>query len=212
MKDAYSSKKRNANNRDRKSIVMLSVEGKNQTEKNYFNGLKLRNVRIVFARGNDTDPINMAKALCRDYKSKSLTLELGDRAYCVIDGDLSKEKELQIAKAEELIKGIKGQVIVSNPCVEVWFTCHFTDSTKQYKSSDEAVKRLQEFIPDYEKNVKGISDLLADRTSHALENAEKLNSYNQMAGRKKHHADYQPSTEIPVIIEYLNGAEKRREE
>lgn len=207
MKDAYSSKKRNAHNRKRKSIVMLSVEGNNQTEKNYFNGLKFRNVRILFATGNDTDPVNMTRALLRDYKRKGLTSELGDMAYCVVDGDLLKEKESQIFKADELIKGIHGQIIVSNPCVEVWFICHFTDSTKQYVSSDDAVKRLQKFIPDYEKNMKGIASILSDKIPLAIENARKLHSYNQNMERKIHCADYQPSTEISVIIEYLFGME-----
>lgn len=203
MKEAYSSKKRNAHNRNRKSIVILSVEGNNQTEKNYFNGLKFHNTRIMFATGNDTDPVNMAKALLQDYKRKGLTTELGDMAYCVIDGDLSKEKELQIAKADELIKGIRGRVIVSNPCVEVWFICHFTDSTKQYVSSDDAVKRLQKFIPIYEKNMKGIAEVLSDKMLLAVDNAKKLDFYNKRIGRKIHHAEYQPSTEMPVIIEYL---------
>lgn len=203
MREAYSSKKRNAHNRNRKSIVLLAVEGNNQTEKNYFNGLKFRNARIVFATGNDTDPMNMTKALLRDYKRKGLTAELGDMAYCIVDGDLSKEKESQIVKADELIKEIQGQVIVSNPCVEVWFICHFTDSTKQYVSSDDAVKRLQKFIPDYEKNMKGIASILSDKMLLAIENAKKLNQYNQKNERKEHCADYQPSTEVSVIIEYL---------
>ncbi|MBR0090993.1 MAG: RloB domain-containing protein [Lachnospiraceae bacterium] len=203
MKEAYFAKKRNAHNRKRKRIFLLSVEGNNRTEKKYISGLRFHDVQIHFATGNDTDPVNMTKSLLRDYKKKGLTQELGDLAFCIVDGDLSKEKESQILKADEMIKAIPGRVIVSNPCVEVWFLCHFTDSTRQYVSGDEAIKRLQAFIPGYEKNMKGLANILEDKTNTALDNAKKLDDYNQNAGRKIHKADYQPGTEMPILIALL---------
>ena len=203
MKEAYSAKKRNAYNRKRKRIFLISAEGNNRTEKNYISGLRFHDVQIHFATGNDTDPVNMTKSLLRDYKKKGMTQELGDLAFCIVDGDLSKEKESQILKADEMIKAIPGRVIVSNPCVEVWFLCHFTDSTRQYVSGDEAIKRLQAFIPGYEKNMKGLANILEDKTNTALDNAKKLDDYNQNAGRKTHKADYQPSTELYIMFESM---------
>ena len=204
MKEAYRAKKRNSFDRQRTRIILLSVEGDNQTEKNYINGLRHDGVRIIYATGNDTDPVGMTRSLIRDYKNKKLTQELGDMAYCIVDGDLSKEKEPQILRADEMIKSIHGQVIVSNPCVEVWFLCHFTDSTRQYASGDEAIRRLREFFPGYEKNMKGLTSTLSDKTDVALENAKKLDEYNLSAGRQIHRADYQPGTEIPIIINILS--------
>ena len=204
MKEAYWSKKRNSFDRRRTRILLLSVEGENRTEKNYFNGLRSDDVRIIYATGNDTDPVKMTRALIRDYKNLNLTQELGDMAYCIVDGDLSKEKEPQILKADELIKSIHGQVIVSNPCVEVWFLCHFTDSTRQYISSDEAIRRLRRFVPGYEKNMKGLSGILSEKTNVALENAKKLDEHNMSAGRRLHRSDYQPGTEMPIMIHFLS--------
>lgn len=99
----------------------------------------------MFVRGNETDPIKMSKHLINDYEYFELNSELGDMAFCVVDGDISIEKEKQIFEADSIIKEI-GKVIVSNPCIEVWFLCHFINSTRQYSSSNDVIKRLREFI------------------------------------------------------------------
>lgn len=202
MKKEYTKKRRNTGDRTRKQIVLLSVEGKNKTEKNYFNGFNNESTRVVFTSGNETDPVKLAKRLVQEYKSYQLDDELGDRAFCVIDGDVSKKQEKEIKKAETVVKK-KGSIIVSNPCIEVWFVFHFTDSTKQYKSSQEVFNRLKEYIPDYEKNMKGIYSRLINKQMVAIRNAKKLEEYNQMLNRSLHNSDYQPSSEVYKIIENL---------
>lgn len=63
MRKGYQAKKRNSHDRKRKRIVLISAEGRNRTEENYFSGFSNDEVRIVYARGNDTDPIRMARHL-----------------------------------------------------------------------------------------------------------------------------------------------------
>jgi len=203
MKKAYSSKKRNTGNRKRKRFVLIAVEGNNKTETNYFKGFNSGDVKILFANGNQTDPINIAKNLVEGYADYGLDAGLGDYAFCVVDGDLSRERADQICKAEKIVKDINGEVIVSNPCVEVWFLCHYVDSTRQYTSSLDVIKRLQEFIPTYKKNMSGIKEFLEDKNEKAIINARHLDEYNQSLGRKLHQYDYQPSTEVYKIIEKL---------
>ncbi len=204
MKEKYTRKKRNTGDRTRKQIVLLSVEGQNKTEKNYFNGFNNETTKVVFTSGNETDPVKLSKRLLQEYKDNQLDDGLGDLAFCVVDGDVSKKQEVEIRKAETIVKK-KGKVIVSNPCIEVWFLFHFTDSTRQYKSSQEAVNRLKEYIPDYEKNMKEIYNQLFDKLDTAISNAKKLDDYNQMLNRSLHSYDYQPSSEIYKIIEKIQN-------
>ena len=84
MRQGYVAKKRNTGNRKRRRIVLLAVEGNNKTETTYFRGFDSKDTKIIFASGNDTDPINMAKSLVEDYKFNELDGELGRRSllYC----------------------------------------------------------------------------------------------------------------------------------
>ena len=149
----------------------------------------------------------MAKSLIEDYKFNDLDSELGDAAFCVVDGDVSKTREKQVLEADRIVKKI-GSVIVSNPCIEVWFLCHFTSSSRQFQSSKEAVNRLKERIPRYEKNMGGIYDLLEEKQKDAIKNAKALDQMNEAVGRKLHHYDYQPSTEIYKILCTIADREK----
>lgn len=202
MKTAYTAKKRNAGNRQRKRIILIATEGANKTETNYFKGFDSKEIRIVFVSGNETDPINMAKNLVAEYKDNGLDESLGDLAFCVLDGDLSRDQERRIVEADRIL-GKTGKIIVSNPCIEVWFLCHYTYSTKQYMSSAEVETRLQQYLPDYKKSMVGLKSVLDERLSKAILNAKRLEEYNQQAGRKPHTYDYQPSTEVYKIVEEL---------
>ncbi len=57
----YTPNKRNSGTRKRQAIILISTEGKNQTETNYFSGFANRKVHIHFATGRFTDPVNMVK-------------------------------------------------------------------------------------------------------------------------------------------------------
>lgn len=208
MRQGYVAKKRNTGNRKRRRIVLLAVEGNNKTETNYFRGFDSKDTKIIFASGNDTDPINMANSLVEDYKFNDLDEDLGDASFCVVDGDVSKTREKQIWEADRIVKKI-GSVIVSNPCIEVWFLCHFTASSGQFQSSKEAVSRLKEYIPGYEKNMGGIYELLKEKQKNAIKNAKALDQMNETVGRKLHHYDYQPSTEIYKIIKTMSSVKEK---
>lgn len=207
MKNVYRAKKRNAGNRQRKRIILIATEGTNKTETNYFKGFNSKETRIVFASGNETDPVNMANSLVAEYGDNGLDERLGDRAFCIVDGDLSRDRERQIFEADRILRKT-GTIIVSNPCIEVWFLCHYTYSTRQYLSSSEVESRLREYLPEYKKSMKGLKDILDEHLGRAVLNAKHLDNYNQQAGRKPHTYDYQPATEVYRIIEEIHKENK----
>ena len=101
----------------------MITEGNNQTETNNFKRFESHDYRIVFARGNDTDPVKMIKALKLQYDALGLNAEDGDLGMSLIDTDCEKYKDSQIKDADNLCSKCVKQY-VSSPCFEIWLLCH----------------------------------------------------------------------------------------
>lgn len=130
-RNGYQPKPRNTNQRERKKVILLMAEGENKTETFYFKGLSNSSYVMQFAPGNYTDPVNMVNALRRTFDDLGLDATAGDVAYCLVDSDLDPKKDKQIACADAKAgDGIK--MIVSCPCFEIWYVCHYTKSTRQF--------------------------------------------------------------------------------
>ncbi len=207
-KQGYTPKKRNTHARKRASIVVIAAEGDNKTETLYLKKLGSNKVKIVFAHGKATDPVNMVNALITECKEQDFDPKLGDKAYCLIDADVKPEKDSQIAIAAVKASRSKAEVIVSNPCFELWLMCHFGYSTKQYRTSEELVRDLSFKIPNYSKNRDDIYDLLLPKIDSAIDVAKRLETYNLKDGRDIHTSVFQPSTEVYKIIEAVREIEK----
>ena len=64
----YTQKKRRGRYRQTKQILLLAVEGKNKTESNYFQSIASPYVDVRIVRGNETDPVGMAKRMLYEYE------------------------------------------------------------------------------------------------------------------------------------------------
>ncbi|MDO4488588.1 MAG: RloB family protein [Eubacteriales bacterium] len=196
----YIPKKRNTNDRTRKSLFVISTEGKNKTERLYFKQLNSKKVQIRFSKGRATDPLGMISELIREMKEIDFQPDMGDKAYCVLDSDFLDIKNEQIAIADKKACSNNINVIVSAPCFEVWYLCHFLYSTKQYRSSDEVIKELEKYIPGYTKSMEGIYERLLPLQVAAVKNAKKLEEYLKTDNKKPHTVGFIPSTEVYKII------------
>ena len=193
----YKRKERNSFRRARRPIVFLVAEGKNKTETLYFRDLGQDANRIIkFAPGNHTDPVNMVNELKSYLAENDFSQDLGDKAYCLIDADVNAAKNEQIAKAEELAKKAGIEIVLSVPCFEILFLCHFIYSTKQYTSSAEVVTELQKYIPGYDKSTAGVYERIKSLTATALDNAARLEKYCENNGFAVHTTDFMPSTDV----------------
>lgn len=202
-KVGYISKKRNANTRKRKRFVVISSEGKNKTEKLYFKRFNSDKIRIHFSKGGATHPEGMISELLVEMKDIDFQPQLGDKAYCVIDSDFNEIKNEQIAKAEKKAKTKNIEVIVSGPCFEIWYLCHFIYSTKQYASNEEVIKELEKYIHGYTKSKEDVYDILLSLQEKAIANAKRLEEYNVQNNKKIHSVEFMPSTEVYKIIESI---------
>lgn len=207
-KPGYEPKQRDSNRRTRKCFIVISSEGKNKTEENYFKKFNSNKVKIHFAPGNATDPVKMVDALKRKCSDLGVKNDLGDRAYCLVDSDVNAQKDAQIAEADRIVakyKTIDMKVIVSGPCFEEWFICHRNYSTKQYNSNEELLEDIENIVPGYSKEREDLYEMLLDSQDQAIQNAKKLEKHNIESGRKLHTSDFQPSTEIYKIIEEIRA-------
>ena len=197
----YQPKKRNTGIRERKRIVLLATEGNNKTETLYFRKFPTANFVVRFARGNYTDPVNMINALSAEYEENCDPSE-GDIGYCLIDADTDPAKNRKIEMADGKSND-HISVIVSAPCFEIWYLCHFTASTHQYTSNEEVLSTLRRYIPNYRKESAGIAELIADKTDEAIANAQRLEKHCLEKGACAHTVSFSPSTEIYKIVSLL---------
>lgn len=200
-------KKRNSNNRTRNNVFLLACEGDNKTEKNYFQCFNSDNVKIRFVPGNETDPENMMMNLIDKYEEYDLDPCDGNLGFCLVDSDFDERKDNQLKKAEILSKDCDGvSLIVSSPCFEIWFLCHFIFSTKQYRHYKEVEKDTKQYIKDYTKESKNVYDTIKDKTDKAINNAKKLEQVALDDGKVMHTVSFMPSTEVYKIIDVIKNS------
>lgn len=186
-----------------KRTLLISAEGnqKNKTERIYFNHFANEKLVVKFVRGNETDPGVMMDRLIAEYRKLDLGEE--DLAVCLVDADVDPIKNSQLKAAEDLVKKSKKKnifLIVSAPCFEVWFLCHFGYSAKPYQSSKEAVRELEQFIPGYKKS-QDVYKYLHGKEAEAIKNAKELKETHLKNKKKPHTVEFSPSTEVYKIFE-----------
>lgn len=198
----FQKKKRNDVKRKRKPVMLITAEGRNKTEKQYFNSFQDQHGKysIRFATGLETDPVGMLKAMEKAWKKNELSEKDGDKAYIVLDMDCIPEKIQLVKELQKKSKNI--QFIVSNPCIEVWFILHFIYTTHPFKDSKEPKKELAKYIPGYEESMD-ISAILRPMLNDAEKHLEQLKGYYETLGVAWGDADCNPMTDIVEVLEEL---------
>ena len=126
-----------------------------------------------------------------------IDLKRGDRIWCVYDVNSNKDEIIKKAKREA--DKSKIEVILSNPCFELWYLLHFEFSTA-YISTGQAVQRLGEkYIPNYQKN-QSYFDQLKPHLSKAIKNAQKLNGFHEGNQTLLFSTESNPSTQVFRLV------------
>ena len=176
-------KQRGQHTRSIKKMIVTGLEGKNVTEKqylNHFNSLS-KKYRIIFSKGNSSDPVGIVEDTIKSLKSYDFDFELGDKAFCLIDTDYGKDREKNLIDAIDLAKKNNIDVLLTNPTFEIWFLLYFKYSTRQYSSNEDVIVELRRYIPNYEKNLDVFSKI-SNLLNVAVENSKKLENYHNRNG------------------------------
>ena len=172
---------------------------KNKTEKTYFQEFNkhLKNCNIVFSNGNNTDPVKIVNDAINTAESKDIESENGDLLYAVFDTDFNKI--LQIETARKLARKNDIEIILSNPCFEIWLLLHFRYSTRGYHSNNEVLNELCNHWPEYCKNIDSFQ-YLQDRCKSAIENARKLKKFCLEMNGTESIECCNPSTDVYKLV------------
>lgn len=200
----YKRKKRDARTRKVKRVLLIAAEGssKNKTEKSYFHNFQNNLVTVRFVSGDETDPVHLATRLKNE--AQEMELQEDDFAACIVDADFTVEKNIQLSRAEAILKKVRNtraELIVSNPCFEIWYLCHFVYSTRQFNNPREVLDELKKYIVGYEKNQNVYPRNLQDKTNKAIENAKKMEKHCLDSGHVPHTVAFSPSTDVYKIFE-----------
>jgi hypothetical protein len=95
---------------------------------------------------------------------------------------------------EHLQKIPNAELLVSNPCIELWFLLHYQEQKLEI-SSDKCVQKYQKVSKGYKKGVLSEEEkkVLSDNKELAIERAKKLVEYQN------------PSTTVFKLLEKLKG-------
>ena len=95
---------------------------------------------------------------------------------------------------EHLQKIPNAELLVSNPCIELWFLLHYQEQKLEI-SSDKCVQKYQKVSKEYKKGALSEEEkkVLAENRDLAVERAKKLAEYQN------------PSTMVFRLLEKLNG-------
>ena len=207
MKHSKGIEKRGKITRQRNPIMLFAAEGDNRTEEIYFKNYSIRDgLRIIPADRIVTDPVNMMKNLLKQANDMDLSVELGDMAFCIVDTDADRDRQIKIdtacSKQTPLVK-----VITTTPCFEEWFLCHYRYSTRP-QTNDDANKEMEKWYPGYEKK-KNIFSEIQSNTQQAIANAKKLERHHLEDGKKIQSMESNPSTEVYKVVEYILNSRKK---
>ncbi len=206
-------RQRDKGNRKTKFVILFGVEGKNQTERLYFNNYQKREnpFNIHFTKGRYTDPVNIVNNTINYMKSNDISIEYGDKIYCVFDGDYNengKDKQTEIDEAYKLAKENGIEIIMSTPSFELWLLLHFEYTTHAFVSNDEVIKYLKKHISDYDKN-KDIYTNLKNLTDDAINNAKKLKLHFGIKEKDNiSNNKYNPTTDVYKVVEYIRNKQR----
>lgn len=143
--------------------------------------------------------------MIKTIKNEQIDLKHGDIAICVFDAVFGKYKSAQIDDAKLLASKHGIEIIISNPCFEVWFIEHFGYTTKNFNSNAEVIDELKEKIPNYTKSIN-LHPLIIDKTDIAIKNCKKFENFHDSIGNIGMCRN--PSSEVYKIVETINNKQK----
>ena len=207
---SFSSKKRNRQNRKEKPLMIITAEGKNETEARYFNNFKTADCPYIIKfhkAGHLTDPTKLAESIRKRWDKEEADVRAGDMAFVVVDLDNNedKAKEIQQLEARKRVE----KFIVSNPCFEVWYLLHYEYSTRSYINADAVIKELRKHYPEYEKT-SDMYMILKEKMGDAITNSEKLEEFHSIEKHLHSDTGCNPYTDVHKLVKTLIEIDKKR--
>jgi hypothetical protein len=178
-------------------VYLLVCEG-SKTERIYFNHFRTRgnNLRIITPDTKYTDPENLVDFTIKQKQQLDLDVNSGDRVWCVFDVD--ENTGGRINNAVNRAKSNDIEVILSNPCFEIWYLIHYCDWTKS-SSVKEVNEELKRHLPRYSKSQDVFGDLEPKR-GDAFRRANSLIKMHSKNNMTEYDLGSNPCTLVHNIV------------
>ena len=191
--------------RKTKCAWLIICEGRNRTETNYLHHFSKRDgsVCLVIKPSENTDPKGMVLRAEKLAKDLDIGKNAGDRIICLIDLDISTEKAQTIDHLRRNHQ--KVEIIITNPCFEIWFLLHFTSHPDRESCSHNVKKQLARYIPNYTENMDVMQKSKEVQYNYeiAIQNAEILRAEHIRKNLSILSPDANPYTEMDILIKRL---------
>lgn len=210
-KPGYEKKMRYTGHRKPKPVIFIAGEGiNNKTESQYFLSFSSENYCVQFVQESHSDPKGIVKKLknkINDKRGLEFDAQI-DKAFCLIDTDCDKAKNIRIEEAVfEAGKDKKTPIgiITSNPCFEIWFILHERYTERKYNSSQDVITDLRRIKgwEDYKKSDKDTFYKTIRKIDNAIKNARSLERKHLEDGIKMQSVEFMPSSEVYKVVELL---------
>ncbi len=191
---------------------LIVCEGE-KTEINYFSYFKSlfhkHNIKVIPFKGENThadgiveDAINKIKESKKE--GNPINIEKGDIVWCVFDSDRNSVGQLN--RAKDLANKHKIKIIFSNPCFEIWYIFHFTNSFGARNTSDDAKDEVKSHLKDndYHKD-KDIYEKFKQEQHRAINKAKDLIREHAGVNIQQYSKYSNPSTNVHEIVCYLES-------
>lgn len=193
-------------------MVLIVCEG-TETEPNYFKGLrifeKLSSVNVEVISGKRSAPtfvVNTAIQMKNNQKEEMPY----DKIYCVIDGDVPHH----LSEVNKLAKKHGIEMIISYPCIEYWYLCHFRFSRSPIENTGNRsvgdnceyllnIEWEKEFKEKYKKNLGDVYQKLYPKLEIAIKNAKTALKQAQA------ERTFNPSTQVHELVGYLRQIKQK---
>ena len=194
---------RGASRVDTRLQILLFVEGR-RTEAGYFTHYyRIYRHKVIITisdfKGGPAQLVERAITAKRDEQRQERRGggKAHDEIWCVFDVDEHPGREEAMQRA--VGHGI--EVVVSNPCLELWFVLHFADQTA-YLDSRQAGRRAEQLLHCGKTLTNDALESLVSRYEHAMKRAKRLDEKHFKDGSPKRS---NPSSDVWRLIERITS-------
>lgn len=198
---------RKASKKSEYESILIVCEG-TKTEPNYFkeliDDLELNTANVQTVASPSTCPRQLVEFALAESKNEEY-----DYVYCVFD----KDNHTKYDEARQLMKNSSKLVTAhSVPCFEYWLILHFQATTTPFYGNAskspgaEALTKLKQYLPQYQKGLHGTFSLLKNRLDKAVTRADEVNASALAANTDN------PSTYVVDLVRELLKIREKMDE
>ena len=190
--------------RGRSVRPVLHIYCEGETEEAYLNAYKRfkRYSCCEIERSHHTDPVGLVEEAIKA-KNTAPASDSFWAAYDLEDMSLENKRKAHV-EAYRLAEANDIHIALSAISIEVWILLHFTSKPGQYLQSDNAVRALRKYYPNYMKGNGNVFNTLQHLIPDARRNAVNLLHHLERDYMDKKPYELNPYTAFHLLLDAID--------